>query len=316
MDRNMKLLVIGAGSIGERHVRVFGQLPGIEIAIVEPRADRAEEVAAKYGCLAWYTRFDEVALSQFDAALITSPADSHVSLGLRCAGAGLPLLIEKPIAVNPDEVPPLLELCERKGLTLSVAYVLRCHPVVERIRELVKGAVLGRLISADAVAAHQLPQARPDYAVTYFADASKGGGVILDLSHEVNYLEWLVGPLRCVSTHATVVPELGVPTEAVASVLLETGDGAPVRVHLHSCDWMGRRECTLTGTQATIFGDLANGEVCIYGPGGLLEQIELPSERDSWFLTQARDFLSSAPRCTGSEGLTTLRTCTEALRVR
>ncbi len=314
----MNLVVIGAGSIGERHVRVFSQEPGVQISIVEPRTERAREVASRYNC-AWYECLEQAPIRDFDAALIATPADSHVSLGMGCAVFGLALLIEKPIAVDPDDAGQLVEFCDCKGIAVSVGYVLRYHPVVERMRELVQAGVLGRIISADAVAAHHRPQARPDYMSTYFGEAGKGGGVILDLSHEVNYLQWLLGPLRCTSAQAALIPELNVSTEGVADLLLRTESSAPVHIRLHASDWMSRRKCILTGSEATIAADLLKGEIVIQRPGCSLERIDLPSERDSWFQAQARDFLKTvtngvAPRCSAADALLTLHTCVEALR--
>src|SRR4051794_7468540 len=123
----MNFVVIGAGSIGERHIRAFSQEPGVRISIVEPNADRAAGVASRYNCAAWYGCLEQAPIHDFDAALIATPADSHVPLGMICARAGLALFIEKPIAVDPGDAAQLVEFCGRHSVAVSVGYVLRYH---------------------------------------------------------------------------------------------------------------------------------------------------------------------------------------------
>lgn len=310
---NKGLLIVGAGSIGERHARAFRQI-GVPVALVEERAERGFEVAARYGCSGCYTSLQDAPLEYYDAAVIATPADTHIAIAQACAKAGLHLLIEKPLATALPGAVEFIADCHHRNLTLSVAYVLRFHPVLERVRQICREGTLGRLVSLHAICHHHLPSSRPDYQRTYYASATGGGGVVLDLSHEVNYIEWLLGPLQLSNCRLAKVPELRTPCEAVADISLKSTEGTLAQIHLHAADRQTRRECHVVGSQASLTANLLTGEIFLYSSPDQIDLLEYRSERDSLHLAQAKDFLQAmasgaSPRCTGEEGLQTLRLC-------
>lgn len=314
---NKKVLIVGAGSIGERHARAFRHL-GLSVALVDERGEHAREVAVRCGCSASYKSVHEAPVEQFDAAVIATPADSHVAIAQTCAKAGLHLLVEKPLATALPGTAELIAECHQRKLTLSIAYVLRFHPVVERIRQICRDGTLGRLVSLHAICHHHLPSSRPDYQQTYYASATGGGGVILDLSHEMNYVEWLLGPLSLLKSRLASVPELSIPSEGIADISLKSEDGTSVQIHLHAADRQTRRECHVVGSRASLTANLLTGEICLYSLPDQIERLAYRSERDSWHLAQAQDFLravvsGASPRCTGEDGLQTLRLCLQLL---
>ena len=314
---NKKLLIVGAGSIGERHVRAFRKL-GVSLALVEPRVERAREISARYECSPCYASLQDVPLAEFDAAVIATPADSHIAIAHECAKVGLHLLVEKPLAAALPGTLDLIEECRQRNLTLAVAYVLRFHPTLERVRQIIQEGVLGRLLSLQAVCHHYLPWSRPDYKQTYYSSATAGGGVVLDLSHETNYAEWLLGPLRFSGSVLANVPELGIAGEGIASLSLTSEDGVPVQIHLHAADRETSRQCSIAGSGKSLTADLLTGEIFLYDSPGRNERLECWGERDSWQQAQGLDFLEAIasgarPRCTGKEGLQTLRLCLEAI---
>jgi len=314
---NRRLLIVGAGSIGERHARTLREM-GASVTLIDERADRARQIAAQYGCSAWYASLQEAPLDQFEAAVIATPADTHMAIAHACAKAGLHLLVEKPLATALPGTAELIMECHQKNLTLAVAYVLRFHPVLERVRQICQEGTLGRLLSLRVVCHHYLPSSRPDYRQTYYVSAAGGGGVILDLSHELNYVEWLLGPLHLSYSRHASVPELGMPGEAIADLSLVSEEGIPVQIHLHAADRQTRRECHIVGYRASLAANLLTGEIFLYDSSNSCKRLEHRSERDDWHRAQAKDFLDAiasgaAPRCTGEEGLRTLCLCLQAM---
>jgi len=145
-----------------------------------------------------------------------------------------------------------------------------------------------------------------------------GGGVVLDLSHEPNYIEWLAGPLQVVACGTAVIPALHVDTEGVADVILRTTDWAPVSVHLHAYDRNCRREFQVVAAEGTVHADLITGELTLHGRSGKHQWSDDVTERDSLYRRQAKLFLrcideGGPPRCSGEDALQTLRTCLDAL---
>ncbi|HZQ21630.1 MAG TPA: Gfo/Idh/MocA family oxidoreductase [Terriglobales bacterium] len=312
-----RILIVGAGSIGERHTRVFRQL-GVPVAVVDPRRTLANQIAHKYGCFNSYGHIEEVPLHEFDAAVICTPADSHVPLADRCAHAGLHLLVEKPFAAALDGVENLISFCHSRSLVLAVAYVLRTHPTLVRARELVLERKLGQLLVIQAACTHHVANARPDYKQTYFAERRSGGGVIFDLSHELNYLEWIAGPMELLHCRTSTFELLEVPTEGEADLLLRVADRAAVNLHLSACDWNSRREFHITGTEASLTGNLLTGNLALSHLGGQEQWCDEVRERDALYRDQANAFMACihqgiTPPCSGEAGLQTLSTCLAAL---
>lgn len=315
----MRVIVIGAGSIGERHIRAFRHIEGVSVSLVEPKEVRAREIADRYGCANSFIDLSAVPFDRFDAAVIATPADSHVSIGVLCAQAGLHLLIEKPLSANLAGIDRLIALCEEKKLTASVGYTLRFHPVVAKLRDLVRAGTIGAPISVHSACTHYLPDSRPDYRRAYYGSANAAAGVILDLSHELNYLEWIFGALRLDASRRALVPELGISDEGIADLWLSSRIGLLAGIHLHAADRCVRRECHIAGSEAALTANLLTGEILVTGTGGANRRYEELNERDTWHIDQARDFLDAIqktrpPRCTLREALATLSVCLEAMR--
>jgi predicted dehydrogenase len=313
-----KVLIIGAGSIGERHVRAFRDIEGVEVSVVDSREPRAQRIAGQYRCTEWFTDLATVPLSRFSAAVIATPADSHIPIANLCAAAGLHLLIEKPLAIRLDGLENLMATCEAKNLVAAVGYVLRFHPTVIKIRELLLGGILGRLLSVHVTCTHYLPDSRPDYRETYYGSSNAGAGVILDLSHELNYAEWLFGPLRIEACRRTFVADLGIPDEATADISLRSPTGLLARIHLNATDRNIRRECHVVGSHAELTGDLLTGTILVSGAANATTRFECLSDRDAWHADQAREFLDAIrgkcqPRCSVQEAVHTLRVSMEAM---
>lgn len=313
-----KVLIIGAGSIGERHVRAFRDIEGIEVSVADSREQRAQQIARQFGCTEWFTDLATVPLSRFSAAVIATPTDSHIPIANFCAAAGLHLLIEKPLAIRLDGLENLMATCEAKNLAAAVGYVLRFHPTVIKMRELLLDGVLGRPLSMDATCTHYLPESRPDYPQTYYGSTNAGAGVILDLSHELNYVEWLFGPLRIEACRRMFVADLGIADESIADIWLRSPTGLLAQIHLNAADRNIRRECHVVGSNAALSADLLTGTILVTGAANATTRFECLSDRDAWHADQARDFLDAIrgkrhPRCSVREAAHTLRISLEAM---
>ena len=315
----LRVLVVGAGSIGERHIRAFRRMDRVSVSFVETQEARARQISERYECAQWFNDINAVPLHLFDAAVIATPADSHVPIGLLCAQAGLHLLIEKPLSASLAGVDRLISLCDKKQLTAAVGYTLRFHPTVTKLRELVLSGAVGKPISFQAACTHYLPDSRPDYRRAYYGTPNAAAGVILDLSHELNYLEWIFGALQLEASRRARVEGLGIDDEAIADLWLSSSAGLLGEIHLHAADRCVRRECHIVGNEATLTTNLLTGQILLTRADGSICRYEALSERDEWHLDQARDFLEAfqqnrPPRCNLKEALRTLSVCLEAMK--
>jgi predicted dehydrogenase len=243
----LKALVVGFGSIGIRHTRILDSL-GIETAVVSRRKVEAAKV---------YPNISG-AISDWcpDYVVVASRTKEHLGDYKALADAGFEgtVIIEKPLFDHVDEMP-----CH-SFKQVYVAYNMRFHPIVLRFRELLENATP---YAVHAYAGQYLPQWRPerDYWKSYSAIKSEGGGVLRDLSHELDFLNWILDgwiQLTAVGGH---ISNLKIDSDDVFSVLFETHRCPVVSVQMNYLDCTARREILAMTDKGSIRADLVNGIV-------------------------------------------------------
>jgi len=189
------ILIIGCGSIGERHLRCFQATRRAEVTACDADAARLERVSQQYGVPAvsdWESAF---ASGRYTLAVVCTPAPLHVPIGLDALRRGLHVLIEKPLSHSLSGVDDLLEAQRQSRAQAAVAYVLHTYPWLVAARAFLAGGGIGAVRQVTLVAGQPFHRHRPDYARSYYRDHAMGGGAIQDaLTHSVNWVESVVGP--------------------------------------------------------------------------------------------------------------------------
>jgi predicted dehydrogenase len=316
-----RVLVVGVGSIGERHLRCFQGTGRADVALVEINDDLRRTVAERYGVRAAYADLDAALEQRPEVAVIATPAPAHVPLALRLAAARVHVLIEKPLAVGLEPgVERLREVVRERGITAAVAYVYRCHPLLAAVRQALGEGRFGAPVELVAVGGQHFPTYRPAYRDTYYTDRATGGGAIQDaLTHVVNAGEWLLGPIDRLVADAAHQVLAGVGVEDTVHLLARHG---PVLASYSLNQHQAPNEFTLTvvctgGTLRAEFHD--NRWRWMTRPGEPWhDECIPPVERDMPFLAQANRFLDAVEgkaevHCSLEEGIQTLRVNLAAL---
>ena len=115
----MKILIVGVGSIGERHARCFSKIQGVDVGICDLDIELANEVGGRYGIKEIGRGIDEMEISSFDAGVVCSPANSHIPISRILSSYDLHLLIEKPLSTSIDGVEDLIEISEKNQKIVS-----------------------------------------------------------------------------------------------------------------------------------------------------------------------------------------------------
>lgn len=256
----IKLLVIGAGSIGTRHATNARALGVGSIGVTDPDALRRDQLAASTGAAA-FTTLDQALAWGPTAAVICTPPALHLSSALACADAGCELLIEKPLAAASAGVDDLAAVIRTRGLRVAVAYQLRFHAAIRRMRELIDSGAIGAVFSIQAEYGQYLPAWRPsrDYRETYTARAALGGGILLDASHEIDYVRWLAGEMTAVYASVARLSELEMDAEDTAALIVRCGAHTIGEIHLDCVQHGYSRRCVLVGSDATVRWDAQSG---------------------------------------------------------
>lgn len=315
-----RVLIVGVGSIGERHLRCFQATGRAEVALVEISDPVRNDVAHRYGVRAAFADLDAALADRPDVAVVATPAHVHIPLAIRLAEGGTHLLIEKPLSTNLEGLDRLGTVVWQKQLAVAVAYVYRFHPVLVAMRQVLHAGRIGRPVELIAVGGQHFPTYRPAYRQTYYVDRRTGGGAIQDaLTHLINAGEWLVGPVdRLVADAAHQVLE-GVTVEDTVHVLARHRYVlASYSLNQHQAP----NELTLTvvceggALRAEFHAD--RWRWMIEAGGTWHDETVAPVERDSLFITQANAFLDavegkSTVRCSLAEGAQSLRANLAAL---
>ncbi len=214
----MRLAILGQGSIGRRHAQLAREL-GHELTVYDPIPSSSSPPPG--------TRIAgnvTDCLQGAEAAIVASPSSEHAAHARAAIELGVPVLVEKPLALDAARAAELDCLAQSRGVLLSVAMNLREHPGVKTLLALVGEGAIGSVLRASAWCGSWLPGWRPDadYRDSYSARRELGGGVLLDVAvHELDYLLLAAGPVRSVSALARRVSELDIDVEDVASISME-----------------------------------------------------------------------------------------------
>jgi predicted dehydrogenase len=214
-----RILIIGSGSIGRRHLRLARKLfPSALIAILKHNISSNNANEANH---VFYNLDDSLAFSP-QIAVIAGPATFHLSDAIRLAKAGIHLLIEKPLSVNKKGVQDLLDICKKMNVVLLVGYNLRFLDSLRKFKSLLDKKIIGNLWSVRCEVGQYLPYWRPesDYKKSVSASQNLGGGVLLELSHEIDYLCWIFGKVNWVQAILSHQSNLEVDVEDTAHLII------------------------------------------------------------------------------------------------
>lgn len=283
-NKSLKIAIIGCGSIGKRHLRNVKSLlemqestPKVNKELSEKKAEDRSEVIAfdtseealnavrqEYG-VRTSTDIDAV-LKEADGVFICTPNHLHATLALKALQNDCQVLIEKPLSHNLQYVDQLLRLAAEKKLTLTVGYMLQFYPPLQMIKKLLEQEAIGKVYSVLAEFGSYLPSWRPtqDYRKNYGAIRSQGGGVILDVIHEINYLSWLFGPAQEIYCSAHKLSSLEMDTEDSAEIIMKTAAGIVVNLHLDYLQKAYSRKCRIIGSKGIIEWNFGGHTVKIY----------------------------------------------------
>ncbi len=283
----MKALVIGYGSIGSRHARILSQRLGCDTAVLSSRDVDFPNV---------YRSLDDALVRHDpDYVVIANQTNLHFEAVSRLAATGFTgrVLIEKPIFETVRQMPAA------SVKHVAVAYNLRFHPLIRKLRE----QVVGRdIISVHAYVGQYLPTWRPnqDYRRSYSASRIQGGGVLRDLSHEFDYLTWLFGEWKSMATLGGHFSSLEIDSEDLFVLLAQTSRCAAMTIQMSYLDRSATRRVIVNTPDHTIEIDMIGGTISVDG-----EVEVITVERDFSYVEMHQTYLygNAGELCSVEEGL-------------
>lgn len=313
-----RVLIIGLGSIGKRHLRLARELlPDADIRVLRHQ----ECVSVPEHATGCFSRLDQAIDFAPQIAVIASPATFHMNTAQALAQVGVHLLVEKPLSASLDGVPQLLETCREHGTVLLTGYNLRFLPSLQQFRDLLNENVIGSVLSVRCEIGQYLPSWRPDtdYRQGVSARHELGGGALLELSHELDYLCWIFGEVEWVKATLSRQSSLEIDVEDTAHLILGFASAATEHqlIGTVSMDFVrhdASRLCTAIGEKGSLRWNGLTGVVEQFEAGaiGWREIFRHQHQRDDSYLAEWQHFLSciseqKTPLITGEDGFKVLQ---------
>ncbi len=262
MKKIKNILIIGLGSIGSRHLKIIKELrPEININLLrrkESKANNLEKLANKI-----FYDTEEALKENLDAVIISSPSSMHSNQAINFLDLDIPIFIEKPITSNLEDCLKLKRLAEKKNALILIGYVLRYSKILNEYKKLIKKNLIGKHIYIDIKCSSFLPDWRKniDYKNSVSSNYSLGGGVLCELSHELDYANWLFGPFIELKSIRNNTNQLEIDVEDIVKIIAINKDKCLINIHLDFCSKVPKRHCFLNGSEGFIKLDLIKNEI-------------------------------------------------------
>jgi predicted dehydrogenase len=290
-----RVLIIGGGSIGERHLRCFLKTGDADVSLCEINTELRKRLSETYplgGCGGDLT---EALAAKPTIAVVCTPAHLHIQQSIACVEAGTHLLVEKPLSTKLDGIDALLETVARQRRVAGIAYVLRCHPLLSAMRVAWQRGDFGRPLHVTVVGGQHFPLYRPAYRTIYYTKRETGGGAIQDaLTHLVNAVEWIVGPATAVAADAQHMALEGVDVEDTVNLIARHGR-VMANYSLNQHQAPNETTITVVGERGTTRCEMHAGRWLVTREPGKEWEVQnsCTLERDDMFIEQARRMLSA-----------------------
>ncbi len=287
-----KVLVVGTGSIGLRHIANLKDL-GCSVGVFSC-SDRGVK---GLGDVDYERGSIKQVINRYDAVVIANATNKHLEIARACVDENIPFYIEKPLSHDFFGVAELEELITKKGILTKVGYMMRAHPNLVFINDYLKNTNK-RIFFVSASVGQWLGDWRPnrDYRDCYSSFSEQGGGVIYELIHEIDIACWLFGEFEELFCFKNKVSDLEINTEDFAQIILKSKKGFTVDIKMDYLKAVYKRDLEIVMDGASLVWDYVAGTVKLFdnsNPKGLIvHEVCSDFNRNSMFLELMATFLA------------------------
>ncbi|MGA8146599.1 MAG: Gfo/Idh/MocA family oxidoreductase [Gallionellaceae bacterium] len=289
----MRIGIVGFGSIARRHLQNIRLLKPKARIVVCHLYSRGRETPAEadetvYG-------LESLAAKKPEVAFLTGPATTHLLSGLAMLACGADIFVEKPIAHTLEGLDQLEAACQQADRLLMLGYNLRFHRPLQVLKDIVESGKIGRVQSARLEVGQYLPDWRPhlDYRQSVTARRELGGGVLLEISHEIDYLRWILGDFSAVWGRVERLGDLEIDVEDTAEMILTGQNRAAISLHLDMLQRSSRRVFQIHGSEGSLIWKYGEPGIKLYlAQEGAWQEIAVQSgiERNDMYVAELQHF--------------------------
>ena len=311
------MLVLGAGSVGKRHMSNFAAL-GCKLSAMDPLPERLSEASEQVNLVRSYTDTAKALQdsSLFDGVIVASPPKYHVQQCLEFIEKDVPILLEKPISPFLQDGLSLNEkIAKNKAARILMGYTYRWWPPLRELKKELRSRGEGRILHAQFVMSAHLADWHPweRYQDFFMSSKELGGGALLDESHFLDLMVWFFGLPEWVFAKVEKISSLEIETDDNVDMLAGYEDGLRVSMHLDLYGRPHEKYILIEGENGTIRWSFEPNIIqfsCNIQPVWQTRKFEY--ERNDMFVEVAREFLQVIAgklemSCTLQDGLEVLR---------
>tara|TARA_B100000519_G_C14239452_1_gene436512 strand:+ start:87 stop:1076 length:990 start_codon:yes stop_codon:yes gene_type:complete len=283
--------IVGLGSIGCRHLILARELRS-DLNIIAVRSGKGKKIEEEKLVDSVVYSLEDAIGAGIQAAVIATPAICHVTQAKQLMEIGVHVLVEKPLSHSMENVNELININQKSGAVGLVGYCLRYDPAALKFKEMLNNKKIGEILDVTIDCGSYLPHWRPerDYRQSVSAIKELGGGVLLELSHELDYIRWFFGDMKSVYANIQNSGTLTINVEDSADIIFKSEPGFPVSVHLDFNSRNTRRKCIARCANGDLIWDAFANRV-IWIPANGSEELETyKNDRDYIYKEQLKHF--------------------------
>lgn len=286
----MKILICGLGSIGKRHANNLLYLKKKDLIFFRERNfDLNDQKLKKKKSFKSLTK----ALNENpDVAFICNTTSKHINTAIKCAKKGCHLFIEKPLSNNLKKLKILESIINKKKIKVMIGYNMRFHPLMIKIKKMLKNKELGSIYNLQTEWSEYLPDWHPweNYKYTYAAQKKMGGGCNLTLSHELDSMYWLFGKIKKVKNFK-INKYLRGDVDTSSDFLVKFNNDIIGYSHI---DFLGKphiRKMYISGIKKKVFFNYYKNQIKIVNRSGDIKLIKVKFKKNDMYLDEIKYFL-------------------------
>ena len=265
ISSNKKILVIGAGSIGRRHIGLFNKFYSLDIADINIKRLRLANKLFKIKKS--YTDYKTaIKNNKYEAVAICTPPHLHLKIAEFSVKYNNNLFIEKPLGITIKGWNKISKISKKKNLINYVAYCHRFINFFQRARDLIKKNKIGKILHANMRWGSYLPDWHPceKYYEFYMAKKNEGGGALLDESHGIDIIRFFLGEVKEVSAFVDKISDLKITSDDLSMLNLKLKKNIYVHVNFDLLARYPRNNFEIIGSKGTIVLDRVENKLKIF----------------------------------------------------
>ncbi len=291
---DLKVLILGCGSIGKRHADVLSSIGIKNILVFDPVKAQADALIQQTPCARYVESYEKGLAEKPDAVFVLTPPALHISNACDALDAGCNVFLEKPLSDSMKGVDEFIKKVDESGKKVMVGFCFRFHDGVLKMKGLADEGAIGDIVSVRAMMGEHFPDVRPDYKTIYYAKHSGA----FELIHDLDLAIWLTGS-SVEKAYGVYGPfsDIGIEAPDTVELLMKLSGNKVATVHLDFFQTPRRRELELIGTKGTMklsFGSWDEYDLTCFRRDTMKEEkFHAATKRNDMFAAEDLEFLNS-----------------------